>query len=123
MASILIVSGPGEGAYCPLGKRTVIVGRDEGATVQINDVKVSRKHLQIRLVDSGSYVALDMKSANGSRLNGEPISGEVELKDHDVLEVGTSKLAFSTTDFPDRESAINQWKKRGQRDRSTISDA
>ncbi len=120
MASLLIVSGPSQGAYYPLGNRTIVVGRDEGAAVQVNDDKVSRKHLQIRRSDKGSYIALDMKSANGTRFNGRAVTTEVELKDQDEIEVGSSKLVFTTADFPDRESAFNQWKKRGERGKPTI---
>lgn len=121
MASILVVSGPSEGLYCPLGKRTTVIGRDEGCTLQVVDERVSRKHIQIRFDEPGTkYVVLDMKSANGLFINGRKIDGECELVDNDELHIGNSKIIYSTTDFPDKASAMNAYKQRGQKFRPTI---
>lgn len=119
MASLIVVSGPNEGDYYPLGKRTIVIGRDEGCPVQITDDRVSRRHLQIRAGDAG-YVALDMNSANGSWINGRRIETEVDLDDNDEIEVGSSKLVYTQRDFEDRESAFDHWKQRGQRSKPTI---
>ncbi|MFM9996805.1 MAG: FHA domain-containing protein [Phycisphaerales bacterium] len=123
MASLVVVSGPNEGSYYPLGTRTVVIGRDEGATIQVTDEKVSRKHVQVRKTDKGGYVALDMKSANGTRINGRGLTTEIELVDGDELEIGASRVVFYTREFPDRESAFGHWKKAGQRGRPTIPQA
>lgn len=123
MASLVVVSGPTEGSYYRLGTRTVVIGRDEGATIQVTDEKVSRKHVQVRKADKGGYVALDMKSANGTRINGRTLTTEIELVDGDELEIGASRIVFYTREFPDRESAIGHWKKAGQRGRPTIPQA
>ena len=121
MASLLIVAGPNEGDYYPLGKRTMVVGRDEGCPIQILDDLVSRKHAQIRCEPSdGSYHALDMRSANGLYINSRKIDSETALCDGDIIEVGNSKLMFAEQTFEDRESALNHYKKRGERQRSTL---
>ena len=121
MPSIIIVAGSNEGDYYPLGKRTMVAGRDEAVPIQIVDELVSRKHLQIRLEQSdGRYRALDMKSANGVFVNGRQITTELVLQDNDIIELGNSKLMFSTTDFPDRDSALNHYKARGERGKSTL---
>ncbi len=123
MSSITIVAGPSTGDYYPLAKRTLIVGRDEAIPVQLKDELVSRKHIQIRFVEqdgAASYVLLDMNSANGTLVNGRRISEELTLQDNDVIEIGKSKLMFSTADFPDRESALNHYKARGERGKSTL---
>lgn len=121
MASITIVSGPKTGDYYPLGKRTMVVGRDEACPVQITDDRVSRRHLQIRFDEGKSqYIALDMKSANGTWVNGRQLTGEIALMDNDEITLGESKLAFTLKDFPDRESALNHYKERGQRIQPTI---
>jgi len=119
MASLIVVSGPNEGDYYPLGKRTIVVGRDEACPVQITDDRVSRKHLQIRSNDD-AYVLWDMNSANGTWINGRKVEAEIELADNDEIEVGGSKLVFSSRDFEDRESAFSHWKQRGQRSKPTI---
>lgn len=121
MASIVIVSGPNEGDYYPLGKRTVVIGRGENCPVQVVDDRVSRKHVQIRHENTdGAYHALDMRSANGVYINGRKIEDETPLRDGDVIEVGNSKISFSDQEFPDRESAMSHYKQRGERDRYTM---
>ncbi|KPK38201.1 MAG: hypothetical protein AMJ65_13220 [Phycisphaerae bacterium SG8_4] len=63
MASIIVMSGAQKGDYYPLGRRTNVVGRDEGAPIQILDEHISRKHMQIRFdSDKNQYCALDSSS-------------------------------------------------------------
>lgn len=121
MPSILVVSGPSEGLYQPLGKRTIVIGRDEGCPLQVVDDRVSRKHVQIRYDEgTGSYIALDMKSANGMFINGRKIEAEIDLRDNDEIQIGNSKLVFSAQEFPDKAAAMNAYKQRGQKMRPTI---
>lgn len=123
MASITIVTGPSTGDYYPLSKRTLVVGRDEAVPVQLRDELVSRKHIQIRYEEQNGadrYILLDMNSANGTLINGRTISEEIVLQDNDIVEIGKSKLMFSESDFLDRESALNHYKARGERGKSTL---
>ncbi len=121
MASIIVVFGPNEGDYYPLGRRTVVVGRDEKCAIQIVDDQISRKHLQIRHDEAEqSYHALDMKSSNGVSINGRQITVEASLVDGDIIELGNSKLMFFAQDFPDRKSAWDYYKLCGERDKGTM---
>jgi pSer/pThr/pTyr-binding forkhead associated (FHA) protein len=121
MASIIVVSGPNEGDYYPLGTRTMVIGRDEGCPIQVTDDRASRKHFQIRYDEADrKYHGLDMKSANGTWINGRKVETDVALEDNDEIMVGGSKLVFTVKEFPDRESALSHWKQRGQRGRPTI---
>lgn len=121
MASILVVSGPSEGLYCPLGKRVIVIGRDEGCPVQVVDDRVSRKHVQIRFDEAkNQHIALDMKSSNGMFINGRKIDGEIDLRDNDEIQIGNSKIVFSMQDYPDKASAMSAYKQRGQKMRPTI---
>lgn len=121
MPSLTIVAGPNEGNYYPVGKRTLVIGRDEACPVQIVDARASRKHVQVRFDEpTGQHVATDMKSANGTFINGRSLVTEVPLVDGDVLTIGESRIAYSTAEYPDKESAINAWKERGQRAKSTM---
>lgn len=99
MASLTVTTGPHAGDYYPLGRRTLVIGRDEGCPAQIVDDQVSRKHAQVRWTD-GRYVVLDMKSANGTLVNGRPLTGELELADGDEITVGNSRLMFSERERP-----------------------
>ena len=121
MPSIIIVAGSNEGDYYPLGKRTMVVGRDEAVPIQIVDELVSRKHLQIRFeAGDARYQVLDMKSANGVFVNGRKITQESALQEGDIIQIGNSKLMFTNQDFADRESAMAHFKKQGERGKSTL---
>ena len=121
MASITVVTGPNEGDYYPLGTRPMVIGRDEAVPIQLTDSLVSRKHAQVRWEDAEqSYHLIDMKSANGTLVNGRQIGADLPLADGDLIEVGGSKLMFSVEDFPDRDSAMDHYKQRGERVRSTL---
>jgi len=123
MASIIVVSGPNTGDYYPVGKRTIVIGRDESCPVQITDDRASRKHFQIRLDDSdGRHHGLDMKSANGTWINGRRLESDIVLEDHDEITIGSSKVVYYKQDFTDRESAMSHYKQRGERSRPTIED-
>jgi pSer/pThr/pTyr-binding forkhead associated (FHA) protein len=121
MASITVVSGPNQGDYYPLGSRTVVIGRDETATIQITDGRISRKHLQIRS-EHGNHVALDLQSANGSYVNGRKITGDCILADGDEIHVGDSKISYTQAEFTDKQSAFEHWKKRGEKGKNTVQE-
>jgi len=123
MASLIVMSGSQKGDYYPLGRRTNVVGRDEGAPIQILDEHISRKHMQIRF-DGGKekYSALDMKSKHGVFVNGGRIYDETILADNDQIHIGQTDLLFTEEDFTDRESALSHFKKVGERMRATIID-
>ena len=121
MASIIVMTGPQEGNYYPLGHRTNVVGRDEGLPIQILDDLVSRKHMQIRFdKDKGKYYALDMKSKHGVFINGKKIDKETALVGSDEILIGQTVLLFTNKDFSDRESALSHFKKVGERKRPTV---
>jgi len=120
MASVIVTSGKQEGDYYPLGHRTNVIGRDEALPIQILDNMVSRKHLQIRFdPTTKKYSAFDMKSRNGVYVNNRKIEGEVVLKDGDVILVGLTSLLFTDQDFKDKQSALEHYKKAGERMRVT----
>lgn len=120
MASIIIASGDQSGVFLPLGKAAVVIGRAENLPMQVVDEKVSRKHIQIRPGDDGNYRLLDMGSSNGTLVGGRKISEEIVLRDGDEIEIGTTKLLFTTDDPKDRPNAMEVLKKVGQRGRSTL---
>ncbi len=121
MASIIIVSGPNEGDFYPLGTRTMVAGRDAACPIQILDELVSRKHLRVSFAQADNrYHAMDMKSANGVLINGRHLEEETVLEDGDMLEIGNSGLMFTTHDFPDRQSAMDHFHKQDERGKSTL---
>jgi len=120
MASLIVTAGPGVDSYYPLGRRTMVVGRDEGLPVQLLDPHVSRKHFQILYREqTGLFYLLDMKSRHGTYVNGRAVKGETPLCNNDMINVGGTTLLFTTRDFPDRQSALAYRKKPGEREEMT----
>ncbi len=121
MASLLIVSGSSSGDYYLLGRSEVVIGRDDGCPIQILDEAVSRRHLQIRHDGPGDrYLAKDLDSANGTRVNDKPVDQPHVLTDGDLLQVGTTEIMFCSIDFADRETAFQHYRRRGEGAKSTI---
>ncbi len=121
MASLLIVTGQSAGDYFLLGRSEVVIGRDDGCPIQIVDDAVSRRHLQIRHEGPGDrYLAEDLNSANGTRVNDEPVDQPLVLSDGDILHVGATEIMFCSIDFADRETAFQHYRRRGESEKSTI---
>lgn len=121
MPALIVSNGTQEGLYLNLGKKTSVIGRDEAVPLQIEDERVSRKHCQVRYEPKDdSFYLLDMKSSNGSYVNGRRMVAEVKLSDGDEIQIGDIKIIF-TSDVPtDKANALAVMKKAGERRRSTL---
>jgi serine protease Do len=89
------------------GLSEITLGRDPSSKIAYDlqrDDAVSRKHAVIRIKnDKELYFRIaDLNSSNGTLLNGERISGEVELLPDDVIELGSGgpKFAFDVQPRP-----------------------
>ncbi len=63
------------------------IGRHSESSLTITDSRLSREHIRIERVD-GEFVASDSGSSNGTTINGNKLSGPVNLKDGDLLDLG-----------------------------------
>lgn len=75
-------------------KSKVLIGRSSECDIQLDDLRVSRKHALVSKV-AGKVVVEDLNSSNGVFVNGRRISGKQELKDRDTVVIGL--YAFSLT--------------------------
>lgn len=79
-------------------KAQLIVGREQGCDVVINDRQVSRQHAKFTQTPQGITVE-DLGSKNGTHLNGKPIDRPVLLKDGDVIQIALAEqLIFISSD-------------------------
>ena len=79
----------------PLTGQQVSVGRADGNDVVIDDPAVSRYHLVFERLAAG-WSAHDVKSLNGTLVNGEPIVAGRPLYHEDQLRVGDTKIVYRT---------------------------
>lgn len=70
-----------------VGVPSFAIGRSAENELAIDDPGLSRRHVLITNY-SGSAQVADCGSRNGTLVNGRPISGVVDLRDGDVIEIG-----------------------------------
>lgn len=93
-ARLVQVQGEERVATIPLDDADLLVGRDEACTLVLDSSLVSRQHLLIRVSAEG-WTAVDLGSANGTLLNGAPLSEPTLLAPGDVLELaGETRFVF-----------------------------
>ncbi len=94
MATLVIQDRAGSaGSAHPLDDQLTL-GREEGrADLALDDPGVSRLHARFAL-DRGAVVVEDLGSSNGTFVNGERISGTVELAAGDEVQLGATVLSI-----------------------------
>src|SRR5258706_7144537 len=86
-------SGGGTGDSLVLGALTTL-GRAAGNTIVLDDPRISRHHLVIRVHEDGSYVLSDLGSSNGSYVNGRRVLLPERLRHGDEIKVGAAAFRF-----------------------------
>ncbi len=73
-AGVLVVTrGPNVGARYLLGDAVVRAGRHPESDIFLDDITVSRRHVEITPGDDGNYSLRDVGSLNGTYVNRERI--------------------------------------------------
>ncbi|HEY4011768.1 MAG TPA: sigma 54-interacting transcriptional regulator [Polyangiaceae bacterium] len=75
----------------PLGAAGIVFGRHCADGVSIDDLRASRRHVDIR-VDAGGWVIRDLKSTNGTRVDGAAVTGEITCDHPPVIRFGRTVL-------------------------------
>jgi two-component system cell cycle response regulator len=95
---LVILAGSNVGEMYPLKQAETIVGRAHDSTIRINDDGISRRHAKLT-VEGGELHVEDLKSANGTLVNGERLDSKRLLKDGDKITLGaTIVLKFTYSD-------------------------
>ncbi|HEX8807222.1 MAG TPA: FHA domain-containing protein [Candidatus Aquilonibacter sp.] len=71
---------------CPL-----TIGRDKSCELVLADAEVSRKHARLE-TQGGVVFVRDLDSSNGTFLNGQRLTGAVETREGDAIDVGTTRV-------------------------------
>ncbi len=82
-------------------KTTFTIGRTEDADLPLTEPSVSRSHLSVELRGPNVFVT-DLKSGNGTTVNGQRIEGgvAVQLKAGDIVKLGLAPHEFVITSIP-----------------------
>lgn len=92
VAVLKVVEGGNPGQILDLHGERLVVGRHPSCHIVLDNSAVSRNHAQI-LESHGNYFIEDLRSRNGTLVNGEAIQTRTLLKDADL--VGICDVVFS----------------------------
>lgn len=89
-----VISGPNTGAEFNLEVGlTYILGKDPlSCDVVFQDLSVSRQHAKIMIQEDGSIAVEDLKSKNGTYVNGHIIDELKNLESQDLVAIGTTSF-------------------------------
>ena len=89
----LIVVENGHQKVLEIGQKITTLGRSHENTVEIDDISSSRLHCQIERKEGGGYEIVDLKSRNGTVVNGVLVLRK-ELRPGDCIEIGKTQVFF-----------------------------
>ena len=92
VACLVIIGGPSIGERFPISKNRMVIGRNQGADVWIDDKAVSRSHAEI-VLEGEETVLRDLGSKNGTFCNNHKILGRT-LVDGDLIQIGDTTFKY-----------------------------
>jgi len=88
---VRVTNSVDEGRSFALESGELIIGREEGSAIQLQDSGVSHNHALLRV--HGENVTIeDLRSTNGTKVNGAAIDGQTDLGPGDQIDVGGVQL-------------------------------
>jgi FOG: FHA domain len=94
--SLAVIAGADAGTVYRVEKPRITIGRS-GADLTINDSEASRQHAAIEVRDAVIAVE-DLKSTNGTLVDGQKITEPFELQDKSEFQIGTTTLMLIVTE-------------------------
>ena len=82
-----------------------VIGKNPNCHLRLDRVNISREHCEIISANGGHFVR-DLKSRNGTYVNGKPVQGEAPLLDGSVIQLGDFSLLYRI-DPPSREQPVS----------------
>lgn len=95
-ALLVVRRGPNSGSRFLLDGDLTTAGRHPQSDIFLDDVTVSRRHVEFRRAADGSFTVADVGSLNGTYVNREPIDA-AQLTNGDEVQIGKYRLVFYTS--------------------------
>ena len=102
VAFLELKSGPRSGERLTLRPGRLVIGRHPACDVIIDASAVSRQHAAITIQDGQHTTIEDLRSRNGTVLNGRLLTAPHQLADGDQIQICEQLLVFSVGDRPAR---------------------
>ena len=94
LALVVMTPGKMEGKAIPITLSQFVIGRDPQCHLRPASPIISKRHCAV-LVRGEKVFVRDFESTNGTFVNDQPVKGEVELQNADVLKVGPIAFAVN----------------------------
>src|SRR5258706_3853330 len=91
--TLFIKSGADIGMQFALKDGATIIGREKGVDIMLADRQCSRQHCRIISLHD-KFMIEDLKSTNGTRVNGVPVTTMLTLNSGDQIALGVTLLDF-----------------------------
>jgi pSer/pThr/pTyr-binding forkhead associated (FHA) protein len=113
VTKLIVASGKSAGRSISLKRNKLLIGRAEECDVRPLSEEVSRRHCAVTVGPTDVWVE-DLKSRNGTYVNGKRIESETRIKvtDGDLIRVGSLELRVScqtTARGAESESVVSRW--------------
>lgn len=92
MLKLIIEDDEGRKTVVPFVRDEITIGRQEGNTIRLTERNVSRRHARL-LRQQTNVLIEDLGSYNGIKVNGDRITGQVQVQDGDLIQIGDYDLA------------------------------
>jgi ABC transport system ATP-binding/permease protein len=90
---LIIEDDEGRKTVVPFVRDEITIGRQEGNTIRLTERNVSRRHARL-LRESVNVLIEDLGSYNGIKVNGDRITGQAQVQDGDLIQIGDYDLAI-----------------------------
>ena len=92
---LIVRSGPDAGKRVSVTGQRFVLGRDDRCELVVNDEKSSRNHAYLEVRPDGSVMLTDLRSTNGTYVNGRRVTGSVQLLGNDEIRIGDTPISVS----------------------------
>ena len=86
----------------------ITIGKDPSNDIKLDDLSVSRFHMQLYIKDENTIIAIDLGSTNGTYINGNKITQPTQLNFLDILKVGNKLINWQQYIIEEEDSEIAQ---------------
>ena len=94
MFTVTVTEKDGQTATLSFDKNEVSIGRVKGNDIVLPKGNVSKRHSRI-VVKDGKFIVVDLKSTNGTYVNGRKITSPQVIKDSDKVYIGDFTIAIA----------------------------
>lgn len=119
---VLTLTGPeGRHRFAMVGDE-IILGRAPSCDIAIGHKSISRRHLRVAM-EGGQFIAEDLGSQNGSRINNRRINGPTPFKIGDKVQMSEFTIEVGYLESPQTSAGQQKSGKTMMIDRSELANA